>query len=313
MTEQKNMIQYGCWPNCCNNCQFCLRAERIPISKEAQLYRLDFIKHNIDYMDWKGKFQYGISLLGGELYYTTDKEVQESFLDLIDKIIEKILIPVRPINKNCRYSTVTNGLYDPTFLYKVCDKIVNACGIDALDMNFSYDLKYRFKNEEDRLLVLKNINDFHKRYNYNVGVQMILTQYLIDFWKEGKFDINEFINKEIPGNILTFLYPHPTKAGKELPDFFFKREDFLKFLMYVRKECYQTYCNFMLSTKNSCTFKWTGLRSRSFHTYDEQPVLGDGKEILSPECGHSTLYRCYSDSDKCMLCDLKNLDNEIYL
>ena len=46
--------------------------------------------------------------------------------------------------------------------------------------------------------------------------------------------------------------------------------------------------------------------------YTEQPVLTDGKQILA-ECGHSVLYRCYSDSDKCLLCDLEALDNEIYI
>lgn len=52
-----------------------------------------------------------------------------------------------------------------------------------MDLNFSYDLKHRFKNDEDRLKVLKNINDFHNRYNYSVGVQMILTQHVINEWK----------------------------------------------------------------------------------------------------------------------------------
>jgi len=35
----------------------------------------------------------------------------------------------------------------------------------------------------------------------------------------------------------------------------------------------------------------------------QQPVLSDGKEEIT-ECGHSKLYRCYADSDECMLCDL---------
>ena len=30
------MCQFGVWPNCCNNCDFCLREARIPYSKEQQ-------------------------------------------------------------------------------------------------------------------------------------------------------------------------------------------------------------------------------------------------------------------------------------
>ena len=305
-----NMVQYGVWSNCCNACKFCLREERIPYTKEQQLLSLEKIKKNLDYIDWKNQFNYGISLLGGELYYITDKELQNSFLELIDMIIEKIL--KISTNPDCKYSTVTNGLYKPTFLYKVIDKIVNAVGIEKVDINFSYDLKYRFKNEEDRLLVLKNINDFHKRYNYCVGVQMILTQYVIDFWKEGKFDVNTFMEKEIPGNQLCFLYPHPIHSGFVLDDFNFKRKDFLQFIQYLKCTNYNIYWSFIQSTKNSCSFKYTGLKDRIMSNYDQKPLLSDGKELINEKCGHSILYKCYADCDKCVLCDLQMLDEGLF-
>lgn len=311
MDNKQNMVQFGVWSNCCNACDFCLREERIPYSKEKQLYYLDMIKKNIEYIDWKDKFSYGISLLGGELYYITDKDLQKSFLELIDVIIEKIL-KVSP-NPECKYSTVTNGLYDPTFLYQVIDKIVKEVGLKAIDVNFSYDLKYRFKSEEDRLKVLKNINDFHKRYNYNVGVQMIMTQYVINEWKAGRFDVNQFMEKEIPGNYLTFLYPHPIRTGKKLDDFNFNRTDFLDFIQYLKDECYNVYLSFLHSTKNSGTFKYTGLQNRVHPSVDAQPVLSDGKEIINENCGHSIIYKCYSDCDDCVLCDLKEFDEEVYI
>lgn len=306
-----NMVQYACWPNCCNACDFCLRKERIPYTKEKQLWMLEKIKKNLDYVDWENKFDFGISLLGGELYFITDKDLQDSFLELIDLIIEKVL----KVSKNpfCRYSTVTNGLYNPEFLYKVIDKIVNAVGMQYIDLNFSYDLKYRFNSEEKRLLVLKNINEFHKKYNYCVGVQMILTQYVIDEWKKGNFDVNKFINQEIPGNQLCFLYPHPIQTGIKLNDFNFKRKDFLEFMKYLKSANYDVYISFLQSTKNSCSFKYTGVKERTSDDYTEEPKLTDGKEIINDKCGHSMLYSCYSDCDKCVLCDLQLLDEEVYM
>ena len=77
-----NILQYSVWANCCNSCDFCLRKERKPYSKEKQLHRLERIKKNLDYIDWQDKFSDGISLLGGELYYIEDKDLQESFLEL---------------------------------------------------------------------------------------------------------------------------------------------------------------------------------------------------------------------------------------
>ena len=50
-------------------------------------------------------------MLGGELYYISDVEIQKKFLELIDAIISKILKV--SANPDCKYSTVTNGLYDP--------------------------------------------------------------------------------------------------------------------------------------------------------------------------------------------------------
>ena len=304
-----NMVQYSIWSNCCNNCDFCLRKERIPYSREKQLLTLRRTRKNLDFVDWKGKFSDGISLLGGELYYIEDKELQDEFMLLIDDIIEKVL-KVSP-NPNVKYSTVTNGIYNPEFLYRVIDRIVDKVGIQAVDLNFSYDLKYRYKNEERRKLVLKNINDFHQKYNYKVGVQMILTQYVIDMWKRGEFDVNKFIDENIPGNTLCFLYPHPIETGLNLTDFNFSRRDLFDFLKYLKEANYFVYVSFMLSTMNSCSYKYTGLKNRTSLDFTEEPKFTDGKEILT-ECGHSILYRCYTDSDKCLLCDLMAFDEEVF-
>ena len=307
------MVQYGIWPNCCNKCEFCLIKEEFLLTKQQQIDTIDTIIENISYIDWKDKFSCGISLLGGELYYIKDKELQDKILELIDVIIEKILKV--STNPNCRYSTVTNGIYDPEFLYKVVDKIVDAVGIQKVDMNFSYDLDFRFKNEDDAKLVLKNINDFHKRYNYRVGVQMIMTQKLINRWKSGEFDVNKFIEENIPDNNLCFLYPHPIYRGnRNLQDFYFNRKDFIDFVEYLKKANRDVFISFINSTKNSAIFKYTGYTKYSdkFDCVDNQPKLLDGKEEIQ-KCGHSILYKCYSDCDRCMMCDLKQLDEGEYL
>ena len=305
------MLQFGVWPNCTNNCDFCLRMNRKPYTKAEQIFWLNAINENIKCVDWVNDFPYGVSLLGGELFYIKDKDVQDAFYKVIDTIIDYVLTDKTP---QARFSTVTNGLYKPDFLYSVVDRIADRVGIERCDINFSYDLKYRYVNETARKLALANILDFSKRYNYRVGVQMILTQYVIDLWKQKKFDINKFLTETIPGCNLAFLYPHPIHTGKKLPDFQFKRSDFLQFVQYMKQADYQTYIVFINSTKNSGTFKYTGLRDRVSVNIDDlkhqKPVLSDGKEQLGV-CGHSSLYRCYSDSDKCVLCDLQLLDGDL--
>lgn len=298
-----SMVQYGVWPNCCNNCDFCLLRNKEVLSKPKMLQQLDYIRKNITLIDWAGEFSHGISLLGGELFFTTDPEIQDSFILLIDDIIEKVLKVSQ--NPMCKFSTVTNGLYSPEFLFRVCDRIADTVGVHFLDVNFSYDLKYRYTTEERRLLVLENINKFHERYNYAVGVQMILTQYVIDMVNSGEFDIKDFKENIIPGGVLSFLYPHEPNTGKKLDDFKFKRKDFLEFIVKLKNEHYTTYWAFSESVKNSGVFKYTGMEDKK-NPYD-MPKLTDGKEIINEKCGHSTLYQCYADSDKCMYCDLLNI------
>lgn len=300
-----NMVQYSVFPNCTNKCDFCLLEDKRFRTLEEILKRIDDISKNLDCVDWKHMFFRGISLLGGELYGYRDPLYETRFLLLLKEICAKIL----KVSQLARYSTVTNGIYKPDFLFRCVDLISNECGIDRVDVNFSYDLKYRYHTEEARKLALSNINAFHKRYNYKVGVQMILTQHVIDSVFSGNWNIKQFVEEEISGNQLVFLYPHPIKSNgsSNLSDFFFRRVDFLKFLMYLEKNFPDIHMNTILSTKHSGVFKYSGL-------YDPQknakqaPVLADGKEVLQEKCNHSILYRCYVDEpDKCMLCDIKSL------
>lgn len=304
-----SMIQYDLWNNCSNHCDFCLIYRKRILTKEKMIERIDEIIKNIDYIGdrWSTQFSDGISLLGGELYFITDSDVQDKFMVLVDHIIDKILLPNK--NKICKYSTVTNGIYEPSFLFRVIDRIVERAGIQFVDVNFSYDLKYRFHSEESRLLCLENMRKFSERYDYRIGAQMVVTSYLIDMINAGEFDIGEFQTKIVPNSIVEFLYPHEIHTGKVINDFQFTRDKFIKFLFWLKENYYENFINYYDSITNSSIFKYTGLYIKEDWSIDIEPHLSDGKEIINPECGHSVLYQCYSDCDKCILCDIKKIKN----
>ena len=144
---------------------------------------------------------------------------------------------------------------------------------------------------------------------------MILTQYIIDAINNKEFNIDEFIQNNIPGNTLSFLYPHPINTSIKLKDFFFSRKTFLPFIISLMNTHYEIYKNFVHSTLNSASFKYTGLSNKKQkYLYNDKyqlPILTDGKEQLNIKCGHSILYQCYTDSKKCMLCDLLELEGDI--
>ena len=148
------MVQYDLWNNCSNSCDFCLIYRKRILNNEQMIERIDQIIANINYVGdrWTTQFSDGISLLGGEVYFITDLKVQEKLMELIDHIINKILLPNKVLGHICKYSTVTNGIYQPDLLFRMIDRIVEKAGIEFVDVNFSYDLKYRFHTEESRLL-----------------------------------------------------------------------------------------------------------------------------------------------------------------
>ena len=83
--NQKRMVQYGIWPNCPNSCDFCLLQDKVFQTPEKQIFWINAIIENIKTIDWTN-FPFGISLLGGELYYIKDENVKAAFLSLIDMI-----------------------------------------------------------------------------------------------------------------------------------------------------------------------------------------------------------------------------------
>ena len=300
------MVQYDLWNNCSNSCDFCLIYRKRILNNEQMIERIDQIIDNINYVGdrWTTQFSDGISLLGGEVYFITDLNVQEKLMELIDHIIDKILLPNKVLGHICKYSTVTNGIYQPDLLFRMIDRIVEKVGIEFVDVNFSYDLKYRFHTEESRLLCLENMRKFSERYNYRIGAQMVVTEYLIDMINNKEFDIGEFQNKIVPNSIVEFLYPHEVHTGKVLDDFQFSRDKFLRFLIWLKANYYENFINYCDSINNSSIFKYTGLYINADWSIEIEPKLSDGKEIINPNCNHSVLYQCYKDSDKCILCDI---------
>jgi hypothetical protein len=122
---------------------------------------LESIKENIKHIDWANKFSNGISLLGGEIYYTESEKIKSSFLELIQEIIDVILIP----NKTTAYSTVTNGIYDSTILLEpTLDLFQKNHLLSQIDISFSWDLKYRFHSEESMQKMIHNVNLVYEKY-----------------------------------------------------------------------------------------------------------------------------------------------------
>ena len=146
---------------------------------------------------------------------------------------------------------------------------------------------------------------------------MILTQKVIDRILNEGWRPSTFIEETLPGNRVAFLYPHGIHRGNDfagervLDGFFFTRSSFVKAMRILQHEEPFVFEGFVKSTRNSAVFKPTGLFFKGESGFVEQkPIYTDGKEVVNEDCpvGHSNLYHCYADSDKCMLCDLEAIN-----
>lgn len=296
-----SVVQYGLFGNCTNSCDFCLLRQKSVLSMKAILDYFEMYKKNILSVDWAGQFSDGISILGGEIYYSYSKRYHKAFIVFVNFIIENVLLK----SGSTKLSSVTNGLYNPALLFEVYDLIAARVGMRRVNLSFSYDLFFRYKFKGQQELVLNNIKSFRERYDYAPNVQMILTGKLIQHIRDGHDVVGDF-NKELPDTVLSFLYPHKSHTGKKLDNFFFTREDFIWFITeYLSKypKCLDSFYN---STINSERLKYTGMYFRNERNdVTQKPKLAGGKELRNPKCGHSIIYKCYSDSSHCMLCDLE--------
>lgn len=77
---------------------------------------------------------------------------------------------------------------------------------------------------------------------------------------------------------------------------------------------YEVLERFLSSVTNSSTFKYTGLQDKDLEyipqDVKQKPILSKDKVEINPKCNHSTLYQCYSDSDRCLLCDINTIMGE---
>ena len=92
------MVQYALWPNCNNNCKFCLRMNREVWSKKKILLEIRRIRENLDYIDWKDKFADGINRLE-DLKIDCNKKMEDLIVKkfAIDQKIENLEQPYRNI------------------------------------------------------------------------------------------------------------------------------------------------------------------------------------------------------------------------
>ena len=267
------------WNNCNNNCKFCWQRTEDMSSKEEKLLAIQLVKEYL--RDLKNSHTL---FVGGELFCEQDSEIKYRLYDLFQFTVSKMLIGELDL---CYINT--NILYDMVeLLFPVLNLLKKHNLLNKVHFTTSGDDYGRF-NAKTRKLFYKNLHILRKLYpDLMIIVNLILTKDFCEDILEDKFHLGEYVEKYgIDVNTIPYIkYGEDIKAPS--------RELVFKTLYKLDKQkpgYLLKYCNNFLLGQDIILHKY---------------VKGQLLDVTSRKsiCGHSENFTlCYSDSDKCFICD----------
>lgn len=309
--------QYELWQTCQNNCVFCFnKANAWKSDDEAKKLALEAVIEDLDKQVLLHS-DLSIELIGGDFFQgqLSNPDVRDLFFKLIEKL--KKLGDSNKIKQVVLFVTLTIGEQEE--LYKTLDILCS----DNFEVwvSTSYDTKGRF---DDKKLEnwKKHMSILSKMSTVHLNTTIILTQAFVESVLSGEFN---FIDFQLTYNT-TLFFKHPlimldeiakqdSSFGqreryisakkdmlKRIPWFLPKREDTLKVMSKMAeigildRLMGLDYRADDLDAKFAEEGHWV----KTIRNKDKN--IESENEAKNP-CGHLITYMCYSDSDKCLLCD----------
>ena len=322
--------QYELWQTCNNNCEFCFNKELAwNLVPKQQEKALQAVLNDLDNVVAKHNGDLSIELIGGEFFQgqLSTQNVRDLFFSVIYKL--KDLADKKLIKQVVLFVTLTIG--DQKDLFKTLDILTeNKQEQFEVWVSTSYDTRGRFNtqqkldNWEKNMLLLAGRNDILR------NTTIIFTQDFVEKVLSGWLNLKDFIMKY--KTTVFFKHPMPglinTMTKEKLGIANLSEQEVYKI---AKKECLKSMPWFLPKRSDAIQvmFKLSelGLLSKFmdldlradnlFRQYNEntgwdKTIRDKGQNIESfdeevSSCGHLIPYRCYADSDKCIICDKENI------
>lgn len=282
------MKEFLLWSNCANHCKFCwqrkLAKPEMLLSESEKLDSIAAVRNEIE-----GLGVTDILIVGGEVYNTHSKEVDDALIDLFRYIADR----VRTGKTRLLYAN-TNMIYADT---KVLDGLIDAFdGMeDKLRLTTSYDIYGRYSNENDRRIFLHTLHKTTQDHpRVQVIVNCILTRQACEEILSGKFNINDFVNhyRVLTVNFIPYI---PVDAHDEMvPSWSMIAQT----LSYIDEVC-PNYLVYYIRQMD-----WIQPRVLKEYHKNEGYVECTSKYL---DCGHNENYKRPTGDGTCYVCRLKEL------
>lgn len=318
--------QYELWQTCNNNCDFCFNKELAgKLVPEQQEKALQAVIQDLDTVVTKHNGDLSIELIGGEFFQgqLSTKKVRDLFFQLITKL--KDLADKGLIKQVVLFVTLTIGEQED--LYKSIEILTTNKRPDfEVWISTSYDTKGRFNqpfkldNWKKHMTKLAGIDSIYR------NTTIIFTQDFVEKVLSGELRLEDF--KEKYKSTLFFKHPMPhlintlttqdlrDQNASELDVYLFAKEDSIKntpWFLPKRNDALRV-MNKLKELDLLERFMDLTLRADNlYRKFDDQGgwdmTIRDKEHTIEStteevnKCGHLIPYMCYSDSDKCIICD----------
>ena len=301
------MLQFELWKDCSNNCSFCWNRDLIHLTtpKEKKIEHINYVLSKLE----EDLSEYDVvSIIGGEFFegQIKEPEVKEAFIKLIYKFVE--LLKYWKVEQV--FIMLSLMRKDESDLEEIIEIFKNEGVLNRVLWCTSYDEKGRFHTKEQKQIWFNNIEKYRKQY-LRIHVEMIMTEPMIKALISEKVKLSYF---DELGVSVDFIRPrvhtsisHVDKTKEEtiklVPFIYPKRNTFLQFLSYLQKYYPNKLTN--LYSMEIRAFDVVLVSENRIMHRDVEHYIEDKELDHIMSCGHSDKFAGYSDSDKCMVCDIK--------
>lgn len=292
------LLQYNFWLNCNQHCAFCYQGSNPRrFSEEEKTKSLKRFLYMLKDDDFMSSYS-DVAIIGGEIYDNKFTEENEKvYFECLSAIKDRI-----KRNKLHSFNINTNLLYeDLSMLTKTFDFFEDLQY--RLHVVTSYDIKYRFHTEKSKRLFLSNLAEIDMKYpKINKTVQSIVSSFFIDEVLAGRFNINKFEEKyHCEYNLNNVI--HSDLVDRLGKNFFPKREEYIKFLFFLKKTNLRLLQRFNVD-KDDKDFIYCDPETNKIR-------VANSMKQKRLACGHYETYLMYSDCDKCTLCDTRMVQGKL--
>lgn len=288
MLNAPKFSQLSLWDNCTNSCEFCYQ-NSLGRSKEVTETRLrkERILKSIDFaLEQKTEW---LGFTGGDIFSGQLKFCESEWFELLNVLKEKsskIFFTAHLIGEQYLLEETLGALDDNVM---ICT---------------SYDAKGRFHSKEAVRSWFENVEHLHR-----AGIQLNCTSIVTQDFLSSRVALPDWLPINLQDPIVSAGWY--ATADKEHYHERLISDNFV-FNLPMRGSAIAWFRKHLQSARSY--HDYTNTHANNIYTFDSENniYLADlnyttDPKYTNPECQHPYSSLCYADSDKCMMCDAKNV------